>query len=133
MLFGTGYGPMKRTGVNVRMIDLTRLNGTHFTLNCDLIKYAEAAPDTTVTLVSGEKLIVLEPLEELKRSVMAYRGSVLRTAWPDGAPVLPVAHDPLPGWRVGQEWEHRDRDDGYPRDKDGYPRDKDGAAGGYDR
>jgi len=79
------------------MIDLTRLNGTHFTLNCDLIKYAEATPDTTLTLIGGEKLIVREPLGELKRSVMAYRGAVLRVAWPEGtvAPV-PVTHDVAP-------------------------------------
>jgi len=77
------------------MIDLTRLNGTHFTLNCDLIKYVEATPDTTLTLIGGEKLIVREPLEELKRSVMAYRGSVLRVAWPEGT-AAPVTHDVAP-------------------------------------
>ena len=30
------------------MIELTRLNGSHLTINCDLIKYAEAAPDTVL-------------------------------------------------------------------------------------
>ena len=96
------------------MIDLTRLNGTHFVLNCDLIKYAEATPDTTVTLVSGEKLIVLEPLEELKRSVMTYRGSLLRTAWPEGAPVWPVTRDHSPVVRHGLRREHGDDAEGEP-------------------
>ncbi len=38
------------------MIDLTRLNGHRMVVNCDLIKFAEPAPDTTITLVTGEKL-----------------------------------------------------------------------------
>jgi flagellar protein FlbD len=70
------------------MIELTRLNGGHFTLNCDLIKYAEAAPDTMLTLVTGEKLVVLEPCDEVARRIRCYRASVLREAWPDAAASL---------------------------------------------
>ena len=42
------------------MIELTRLNGHKIAVNCDLIRYAEASPDTVLTLITGEKLIVLE-------------------------------------------------------------------------
>ena len=42
------------------MIELTRLNGTPMVLNSDLIKTAEASPDTMLTLINGEKLIVRE-------------------------------------------------------------------------
>ena len=42
------------------MIELTRLNGTPMVLNSDLIKTAEASPDTMLTLITGEKLIVRE-------------------------------------------------------------------------
>ena len=42
------------------MIELTRLNGTPIVLNSDLIKTAEASPDTMLTLINGEKLIVRE-------------------------------------------------------------------------
>ncbi|QHN04054.1 flagellar protein FlbD [Granulicella sp. WH15] len=70
------------------MIDLTRLNGTRIVINCDLIKFAEAAPDTTLTLVTGEKLIVREGLDELTASIIAYRGEVLRGAWPEAASAL---------------------------------------------
>src|SRR6202020_1167164 len=42
------------------MIQLTRLNGCRLDVNCDLIKYAESSPDTVLTLVTGEKLVVLE-------------------------------------------------------------------------
>ena len=47
------------------MIELTRLNGSPLAVNCDLIKYAEASPDTVLTLVTGEKLVVLEPCDEV--------------------------------------------------------------------
>jgi flagellar protein FlbD len=65
------------------MIELTRLNGSRLSINCDLIKYADSAPDTVLTLVTGEKLVVLEPRSEVMRKTMDYRASVLRSAWPD--------------------------------------------------
>ena len=37
------------------MIELTRLNGISLVVNSDLIQYAESSPDTTLTLVNGEK------------------------------------------------------------------------------
>jgi len=70
------------------MIDLTRLNGHRLLLNCDLIKFAESAPDTTISLVTGEKVIVLESCDELMERVRAYRSCVLEQAWPDAAAAL---------------------------------------------
>ena len=35
------------------MIQLTRLNGNSIVLNSDLIKTAEASPDTMLTLING--------------------------------------------------------------------------------
>jgi len=77
------------------MIELTRLNGSRLAVNCDLIKYAEAAPDTVLTLITGEKLVVLEPCSEVSRRTLEYRANVLRGAWPEAAPSLTakVAHD----------------------------------------
>jgi flagellar protein FlbD len=74
------------------MIDLTRLNGTRLVLNCDLIKFAEAAPDTTLTLITGEKLIVRESLDELGVRIASFRSTVLHGAWPDAAAVLSAWH-----------------------------------------
>ena len=73
------------------MIELTRLNGSRLCINCDLIKYAESAPDTVLTLVTGEKLVVLEPKTEVLRRTLDYRASVLRMAWPDAATALVAA------------------------------------------
>jgi flagellar protein FlbD len=64
------------------MIQLTRLNGSHLTVNCDLIRYMESSPDTVLTLVGGEKLVVLEPCEEIAETVLLYHAEVLRMAWP---------------------------------------------------
>ncbi|MGB6720257.1 MAG: flagellar FlbD family protein [Terracidiphilus sp.] len=59
------------------MIELTRLNGNPMVLNSDLIKTAEASPDTMLTLINGEKLIVREGLEEVMERVLAYRSRLL--------------------------------------------------------
>jgi flagellar protein FlbD len=59
------------------MIELTRLNGTPMVLNSDLIKTAEASPDTMLTLIHGEKLIVREPIVEVMERVLAYRARLL--------------------------------------------------------
>jgi flagellar protein FlbD len=65
------------------MIELKRLNGSPLAVNCDLIKYAEASPDTVLTLITGEKLIVLEPCSEVSQRILEYRAAVLRHAWPE--------------------------------------------------
>jgi len=64
------------------MIELTRLNGHHLIVNSDLIKHAEAIPDTTLTLVTGEKLVVLESCNEVLERTRHYRAQVLHQAWP---------------------------------------------------
>ncbi len=61
------------------MITLTRLNGHSMILNSDLIKTAEASPDTMLTLINGEKLIVREELDEVMERVLAYRARLLAT------------------------------------------------------
>ena len=59
------------------MIQLTRLNGISIVLNSDLIKTAEASPDTMLTLINGEKIIVREPCDEVIDRVLAYRARLL--------------------------------------------------------
>jgi flagellar protein FlbD len=62
------------------MIHLTRLNGNPLVVNSDLIKYAEASPDTVLTLVNGEKIVVLESCEEVVSRTVAYRARVFAAA-----------------------------------------------------
>lgn len=47
------------------MIHLTRLNNTPLVVNADLIKFIENAPDTVITLITGEKLVVRESAAEV--------------------------------------------------------------------
>ncbi len=55
------------------MIKLTRLGGEPFVLNADLIRYVEARPDTFITLTSGERLVVLETMEEVLTRAVRYQ------------------------------------------------------------
>jgi flagellar protein FlbD len=59
------------------MIELTRLNGNTMVVNSDLIKTAEASPDTMLTLINGEKLIVREDIGEVVERVLVYRARLL--------------------------------------------------------
>lgn len=58
------------------MIDLTRLNGVNFTVNCDLIESIEETPDTVVTLTTGKKLIVKESRRAIKNLVLSYKRKI---------------------------------------------------------
>jgi flagellar protein FlbD len=59
------------------MIEVTRLNGNPMIVNSDLIKIAEASPDTMLTLIHGEKLIVRESCAQIVEKVLAYRALLL--------------------------------------------------------
>jgi flagellar protein FlbD len=59
------------------MIELTRLNGATMALNSDLIKTAEASPDTMLTLITGEKLIVREECDVVVDRILAWRSRLL--------------------------------------------------------
>jgi len=59
------------------MIELTRLNGNPMVLNSDLVKTIESSPDTVLTLINGEKLIVREEIADVVERVLAYRARLL--------------------------------------------------------
>ncbi len=58
------------------MIAVTKLNGHSVVLNAEMIKYLESTPDTMITLVNGEKLLVKESLEDVVRRAVEYARSV---------------------------------------------------------
>jgi flagellar protein FlbD len=62
------------------MLLLTRLNNHPVALNGDLIKSVESSPDTTITLVTGEKIVVLETLPRVLEIARAYRAHLLNDA-----------------------------------------------------
>ncbi len=72
------------------MIELTRLNGHPLIVNAELIKFVEQNPDTVITLVTGDKMVVREDAPEVMRRVLAYRRDLIRKD--STAPGLPVVH-----------------------------------------
>jgi flagellar protein FlbD len=70
------------------MIRLTRLNNQPLVVNSDLIKFVEQSPDTLITLITGEKLVVRESVEEVIDRLVEFRRSVLQgsnSAWDSSA------------------------------------------------
>lgn len=55
------------------MIRLTRLSGSEFVVNCDLIESVEAAPDTIVSLTTQQRYVVRETVDEVIGRVAAFK------------------------------------------------------------
>ena len=55
------------------MIKLSRLDGEEFVLNAELIQYVESRPDTFITLVGGDRMVVAESMEEVMRRAVEYQ------------------------------------------------------------
>lgn len=62
------------------MVTLTRLTGSVFALNPDLIERIDQTPDTVITLVDGTKYLVQESLDDVVRAVLEFRASVVSAA-----------------------------------------------------
>lgn len=58
------------------MIEVTRLNNTKLIINAELIEKIEEAPDTIITLTSGNKIIVKESRQEVKNLVILYKKEI---------------------------------------------------------
>ena len=78
------------------MIRLTRLNNQQLVLNSDLIKSVENAPDTVLTLVTGEKIIVRESTGQVLDLVIAFRRAILAGLAPTVANLPTVSLPELP-------------------------------------
>lgn len=54
------------------MIQVTRLNGKKFSLNALYIESVEEFPDTTITLTTGRKYVVLETAEQVQTDMIRF-------------------------------------------------------------
>jgi len=63
------------------LITLTRLNGTRFVINAELIRTIEERPDTTIVLINGETFIVRERLDDVVAKAVEY-GRMVRVFRP---------------------------------------------------
>ncbi|MFV0519778.1 MAG: flagellar FlbD family protein [Lachnospirales bacterium] len=59
------------------MIYVKKINGTDMVLNCELIESIEANPDTTITLISGKKIILSDNIETVIRKVIEYKRQIM--------------------------------------------------------
>jgi flagellar protein FlbD len=59
------------------VIELTRLNGTTFVINSDLIETVEETPDTVIVLTMGTKYVVQESKEEIIDKVVEFRRRIM--------------------------------------------------------
>jgi uncharacterized protein YlzI (FlbEa/FlbD family) len=64
------------------MITLHRLGHAvdTFQINPDAIVTVEATPDTVITILNGQKIVVAEPPERVAEEIQAYRSMVLAEA-----------------------------------------------------
>ncbi len=55
------------------MIKVTRLNSSELVINCDLIEFVEAIPETMVSLTTGKKIMVTENVDEIIKRVAEFK------------------------------------------------------------
>ena len=55
------------------MISVTRLNGKEYYINPHQIESIEIHPDTTLLMLSGKHVVVLEKVEEVISRIVEYR------------------------------------------------------------
>jgi len=62
------------------MIHVTKLNGKDMVLNCEIIQTVEANPDTTIMMMTGLKVIVLESVDDIIDKTVAYKREIRKQA-----------------------------------------------------
>ena len=65
------------------MITVTRLNGKPMVVNAELIRTVEENPDTTITLINGDHLIVKESMTTIVEKVIEYGRHLRKMLPPD--------------------------------------------------
>jgi flagellar protein FlbD len=63
------------------MINVTRLDGQPIVVNADLVLTVESTPDTVIGLITGGRIMVKEPVEEVVEKAVAYRQRIAHGPW----------------------------------------------------
>lgn len=58
------------------MIKVMRINSEELVVNAELIEFMEATPDTVISLTTGRKLIVADPIDAVIKKVLEYKRTV---------------------------------------------------------
>ena len=62
------------------MIWLTKLSGTKFLINLDTVKYIESVPDTVVTFMNGDTIVVCDTLEDIVEKSKSYDVNIIKNS-----------------------------------------------------
>ncbi len=65
------------------MITVTRLNSKPIVVNAELIRSVEENPDTTITLINGDHIIVQESMAQIVDRAVEYGRSLRKMLPPD--------------------------------------------------
>ncbi len=58
------------------MIQLTKINNASIVVNSDLIEYIEETPDTVITLINNDRVVVQERMSEIIDKIVRFRRQV---------------------------------------------------------
>ena len=58
------------------MIQLTYFSGGQFYLNAEIIQSVEATPDTVITLINNQKILVKDKADEVVKKIIVYHRMV---------------------------------------------------------
>jgi flagellar protein FlbD len=58
------------------VIKVKRLNHQEFVVNAELIQTIESTPDTVITLTDGQKLMVIDSVDEVITKVVEYKRAI---------------------------------------------------------
>jgi flagellar protein FlbD len=78
------------------VIAVTRLNGVSIHVNAEMIVFVEATPDTVLSLVNGDRVVIREPPQTIVDAVIAYRRAIHNWEPRVGAPESPGDARPTP-------------------------------------
>jgi flagellar protein FlbD len=60
------------------MIKLTRLDGTEFYINPDLIECVEETPDTLITFTNDNRFLVKEKARTITERIISFKAMIIR-------------------------------------------------------
>ena len=58
------------------MVELTKLNGEKVVINCELIEYIDANPDTAINLTTNNRFVVKESVEEVITKIVNFKREI---------------------------------------------------------
>lgn len=68
------------------MMKVTRLNNSELVVNCDMIEFVEAIPETMISLNTGKKIIISEDVDEIINRVAEFKSKAGNSVYKPKSP-----------------------------------------------